>query len=183
MSRLIFALSIPLLLAACGESSTNEKISTTLSVSETNTATSTTNVVATTNVVGPTTLAKDDAVVSTFVSSSDLIPVLKSAGLDCVNLILVGVEDREIGQEDAKEVAECELEGQNIRLSIWQNSEQNQKYISQGLSMSCEMGKSFGLTQFDFVVGETWSIIYASEQLSTKIAENLGAKAVHTVCD
>jgi hypothetical protein len=183
MNRLVFALSIPLLLAACGESSTNEKISTTLSVSETNTATSATNVVATTNVAAPTTLVNDKALVTTFGSSSELIPILKSAGLDCENLILIGVADREIGQEDAKDVAECELEGQNIRLSIWENSQQNQNYISQGTSMSCQMGKSFGLTEFDFVVGETWSIIYASEELSKRIAENLGAKAVHTVCD
>jgi hypothetical protein len=44
------------------------------------------------------------------------------------------------------------------------------------------MGEAFGITEFDYLNGGTWSISGTSKTLTEKLATKIGGDAIHIKC-
>lgn len=115
-------------------------------------------------------------------TSAELLAGLKSAGMECTGYTKTPKEDRELIQEDAKESGECELDGESLDITIWKDAGQRKQWEGLGKTMGCSMGEAFGITEFDYLNGGTWTISGTSRTLAEKIADKFEGDAVHVDC-
>ncbi len=120
---------------------------------------------------------------ATYGSAQELIVEMKSVGLDCTDVELIAKSDREWGQESALDVADCELEGESVNITIWKDSGQKKNWVGMGKSIGCEFAKAFGITEIDYVDGGRWTLGGVSNTLAEKIAAEFQGKAVQINCD
>jgi hypothetical protein len=107
---------------------------------------------------------------------------LNAAGLPCTDYKAIAKDDREMGQENALDVGECDVEGETVQLIVWKDNGQRDNFTGMGKTLGCTMGEAFGVTTFDFVDGDKWQVTGTSETLSNKIADKLEGEAVHIKC-
>jgi hypothetical protein len=119
---------------------------------------------------------------ATYGSSKELLTALTSANLPCTGYKATDKADREWGQESAKEVGTCELDGETVDVTIWKDSGQRKNWEGMGKSIGCTMGESFGISEFDYLNGGTWTISNTSKTLTEKLASEIGGAAVHIEC-
>ena len=119
---------------------------------------------------------------ATYESSKELLTALSAANLPCADYEATTKADREWGQESAKEVGTCELDGETVDLTIWKDSGQRKNWEGMGKSIGCSMGESFGISEFDYLNGGTWTISNTSKTLTEKLASEIGGTAVHIEC-
>lgn len=119
---------------------------------------------------------------ATYQTSEELLAALKDAGLTCTGYTPTPKEDRELIQEDAKEAGECELDGESLDITIWKDAGQRKQWEGLGKTMGCSMGEAFGITEFDYLNGGTWTISGTSRTLAEKIADKFEGDAVHVDC-
>jgi hypothetical protein len=119
---------------------------------------------------------------ATYESSKELLTALTSANLPCTDYEATAKADREWGQESAKEVGTCELDGETVDVTIWKDSGQRKNWEGMGKSIGCTMGESFGISEFDYLNGGTWTISNTSKTLTEKLASKIGGAAVHIEC-
>lgn len=124
--------------------------------------------------------SSDSAV--TYETSDALLTALADAGQKCTGYKPTPKDERELGQESAREVGACELDGETLDITIWKDSGQRKQWEGMGKTLGCAMGEQFGVTEFDYVNGGTWTISNTSKKLAETLAETLGAKAVHHEC-
>lgn len=118
----------------------------------------------------------------TYKTSAELLAALKAAGMTCTGYTPTPKEDRELIQEDAKEAGECELDGESLDITIWKDAGQRKQWEGLGKTMGCSMGEAFGITEFDYLNGGTWTISGTSRTLAEKIADKFEGDAVHVDC-
>jgi hypothetical protein len=119
---------------------------------------------------------------ATYESSKELLTALAAANLPCTDYEATTKADREWGQESAKEVGTCELDGETVDVTIWKDSGQRKNWEGMGKSIGCSMGESFGISEFDYLNGGTWTISNTSKTLTEKLASEIGGTAVHIEC-
>jgi len=119
---------------------------------------------------------------TTFKTSNDVLAAMTAAGLSCTEYEPTAKADREWGQESANEVGGCELEGESIDITLWKDSGQLKNWEGMGKTIGCSMGESFGITEFDYLKGGTWSISGTSKTLAEKLATKIGGNAIHIKC-
>jgi len=102
--------------------------------------------------------------------------------LTCTGYTPTPKEDRELIQEDAKEAGECELDGESLDITIWKDAGQRRQWEGLGKTMGCSMGEAFGITEFDYLNGGTWTISGTSQTLAEKLANKFGGDAIHVDC-
>ena len=120
---------------------------------------------------------------ATYGSAQELIVEMKSFGLDCTGVEPIVKGDREWGQESALDVADCELEGETMNITIWKDSGQKKNWVGMGKSIGCEFAKAFGITEIDYVDGGLWTLGGVSNTLAEKIAAEFEGKAIQINCD
>jgi hypothetical protein len=118
----------------------------------------------------------------TFASASEMRDALNVAGLACLDFELVPKADREMGLEAAVDVANCEVQGENIQLIVWKDNGQRDNYNGMVKTLGCSMGEAFGITSFDWVEGDRWEINGTSQTLAGQVKDEIGGKAVHHDC-
>jgi len=116
-------------------------------------------------------------------SVQNLLVDLTSDGLNCTNLEPIAKDDRELGQEGALDVADCELDGETMNIAIWKDLGQKKNYLGMAKTIGCEFGKSFGISEIDFVDGGLWTMGEISQTLSEKIASKFEGKVTQFNCD
>lgn len=119
---------------------------------------------------------------TTFKTSSDVLAAMTAAGLSCTGYTPTAKADREMGQESANEVGGCELDGESIAITLWKDSGQRKNWEGMGKTIGCKMGEAFGITEFDYLNGGTWSISGTSKTLTEKLATKIGGDAIHIKC-
>jgi len=119
---------------------------------------------------------------SGFATGAEMSSALNTAGLPCIDYKVIAKDDREMGQENALDVGECDVEGETVQLVVWKDNGQRDNFTGMGKALGCSMGEAFGITTFDFVDGDRWQVTGTSETLSNKIADKLEGKAVHIKC-
>ena len=117
-----------------------------------------------------------------FKTIEDLITAFQVAGLPCSEYQVTPKEERELGQESAKEVGQCEIEGESVDVTIWKDSGQRKNWEGMGKSLGCSMGEAFGITEFDYLNGDTWTVSGTSKTLAEQLATKIGGKAIHFEC-
>ena len=133
------------------------------------------------NVLSSDTTAPD-AGSSDLSSASGIRDALVAAGLSCIGYATVPKADRDMGQEDAVEVAECESEGESIQIVTWKDNGQRDNFSGMASGFGCEMAKAFGIQTIDWVDGDKWQVTGTSQTLAKQIDKALGGKARHVDC-
>jgi hypothetical protein len=118
----------------------------------------------------------------TYKTAAELIAGLKDAGLTCTGYTPTPKEDRELIQEDAREAGECELDGESLDITIWKDAGQRRQWEGLGKTMGCSMGEAFGITEFDYLNGGTWTISGMSQTLTEELASKFDGDAIHVDC-
>ena len=119
---------------------------------------------------------------TTFTTSDEVLAAMTAAGLSCTEYEPTAKEDREWGAESANEVGGCELEGESIDITLWKDSGQLKRWEGMGKTIGCAMGEAFGISEFDYLNGGTWSIAGTSKTLTEKLAAKIGGDAIHINC-
>ena len=119
---------------------------------------------------------------TTFKTSNDVLAAMTAAGFSCTQYTPTAKADRELGQESANEVGGCELEGESIDITLWKDSGQLKNWEGMGKSIGCKMGEAFGITEFDYLKGDAWSVSGTSKTLTEKLAAKIGGDAIHIKC-
>lgn len=119
---------------------------------------------------------------TTFKTSNDVLAAMTAAGFSCTQYTPTAKADRELGQESANEVGGCELEGESIDITLWKDSGQLKNWEGMGKSIGCKMGEAFGITEFDYLKGDAWSVSGTSKTLAEKLAAKIGGDAIHIEC-
>ena len=119
---------------------------------------------------------------TTFKTSNDVLAAMTAAGFSCTQYTPTAKADRELGQESANEVGGCELEGESIDITLWKDSGQLKNWEGMGKSIGCKMGEAFGITEFDYLKGDAWSVSGTSKTLTEKLAAKIGGDAIHIEC-
>jgi hypothetical protein len=119
---------------------------------------------------------------TTFKTSNDVLAAMTAAGFSCTQYTPTAKADRELGQESANEVGGCELEGESIDITLWKDSGQLKNWEGMGKSIGCKMGEAFGITEFDYLKGDAWSVSGTSKTLTEKLAARIGGDAIHIKC-
>ena len=164
MLKSVVALSVVVSLSACGGST---------SKSDSSSAGTTSN---SKDTVAPSRKSGD------FSSASEIKSALDAAGLTCAGYKTVAKADREFGQESAVDVAECEVEGENVQLVVWKDNGQRDNFSGMARGFGCEMAKAFGIQSFDWVDGDKWQVTGTSGTLAKQIDNALDGKARHVDC-
>jgi hypothetical protein len=124
--------------------------------------------------------SSDSAV--TYETADDLLTALADAGQECTGYEPAAKADRDAVRESAKEVGRCELDNETLDITIWKDSGQRKNWEGMAKTVGCEISKGFGITEFDYVNGDTWTIMDVSKTLAGTLAKTLGGKAVHHEC-
>lgn len=117
-----------------------------------------------------------------FASSTDIRDALNNAGLPCTGYQTVASGDRQWGSEGALDAARCKVENENLDIIVWKDNGQRDNYSGMEKTVSCQVGKAFGRSTFDYVDGDRWTIDGTSQTLAKKISDAIGGKAEHIVC-
>lgn len=118
-----------------------------------------------------------------FANSSAIQRALGAAGLTCHSYQPVRDEDREPAMESAADVGECEIDGETPRLVVWRDNDQKDNRADKSQQIGCAMAEGFGVSTFDYVAGERWSISDTSQKLANTIADAIGGDVVHVECE
>ena len=118
-----------------------------------------------------------------FASSSAIQRALGAVGLSCHSYQSVPKEVREPGMESAADVGECEIDDETSRLVVWEDNDQRDYWADTSRHIGCTMAAGFGVSTFDYVADERWSISDTSQKLANKIADAIGGEAVHVECE
>jgi hypothetical protein len=118
----------------------------------------------------------------TFGTADELLTALKDSGMNCTGYEKTPKDEREWGQESAKEVGSCELDGETVDITIWKDAGQRKQWEGLGKTVGCSMGEAFGVTEFDYLNGGTWTIGGTSRTLAENLADKFGGEAVHIKC-
>jgi hypothetical protein len=86
-------------------------------------------------------------------SGTDIRNALDKAGLSCTDYQSIPTGDRVWGTESAADVGRCKVENEKIVIIIWKDNGQRENWIGTGKKMGCELGKSFGISSWNFVDG------------------------------
>jgi hypothetical protein len=159
MKKSIFSLFAILALSACSGSSTSQD-STDDSKS------------------GGSEVSKDDG----FTSANAISDALAKKGFVCTDFTVTAVADRDMGQEGAVDVAQCDIEGENVGFSIWKDNGQRDNFTGLMKGFGCEMAKGFGISSMDYAKGDKWTISGVSQTLTERLAKALDGEAVHLKC-
>ena len=159
MKKLVISIFATIALASCGGSSTSNDLS-----------------------EGTTTGGTEEKENVGFTSAAEIRDALVEKGLVCSNFAITDVADRDMGQEGAVDVAQCDIEGENVGFSIWKDNGQRDNFTGMMKGIGCEMAKSFGISTLDYARGGKWTITGVSQTLTEKIAEALEADSVHLKC-
>ncbi len=108
-----------------------------------------------------------------FGDASAVRDALVAKGVDCTGFRLVPVEDREMIQNAAADVAECDVDGESVNITIWKDNGQRDNYISVGEAF-CPVAQAYGLTNIPFVVGNRWTVQPETETVGQQVADALG---------
>lgn len=117
-----------------------------------------------------------------FTSAAELRDALGSKGFVCSDFTVTAVADRDIGQEGAVDVAQCDIEGENVGFSIWKDNGQRDNFTGMLKTFGCQMAKGFGISTMDYAKGDKWTISGVSQTLTEKLADALEADASHIKC-
>ena len=123
-------------------------------------------------------VSKDDG----FTSASEISDALAMKGFVCTAFTVTADADRDMGQEGAVDVAQCDIEGENVGFSIWKDNGQRDNFTGMLKGIGCEMAKSFGISTLNYAKGDKWTISGVSQTLTEKLAKTLDAEAVHLKC-
>ena len=117
-----------------------------------------------------------------FSSSAEIQAALNKAGLGCTAYQTVSQADREWGAQSAADVGKCDLENENIKMTIWKDKGQKDNWIDMAKKFGCDMAKASGVSSYDFVDGGLWTVSDTSQTLAKKISDAVGGKPVHIDC-
>ena len=118
-----------------------------------------------------------------FASSSAIQRALGAAGLSCHNFQSMPAQNRESGMENAADVGECQIDGETPRLVIWSDNEQKDRWAESSRQIGCAMAHGFGVSSFNYVAGERWSITDTSQKLANRLSDAIGGEVVHVECE
>ena len=85
-------------------------------------------------------------------------------------------------EQNAADVAKCELDGETPRLLTLKDKGQKDNWSGMMKQMGCVMGKTFGVSSFDHVSGSNWVVSDVSQTLTNQVADAIGGRAVHVDC-
>jgi hypothetical protein len=111
-----------------------------------------------------------------FTNSPEIQRALDEAGLTCTGYQTVPKEDREWGMESAADVGKCELDNETPTLVVGKDIGQKDNWAGMSKQMGCTMGKAFGVSSFDYVSGNRWTVSDTSPTLANKIADAIGGR-------
>ena len=123
-------------------------------------------------------VSKDD----NFTSAREIRDALVIKGVVCADYKGTAVADRDIYTQSAVDVASCDIEGENIEFEVWKDNGQRDNFTGMIKGMGCTMAKGFGISSFDYVKGDKWTIGGGTQTLTEKLAKTLDAEAVHIKC-
>ena len=123
-------------------------------------------------------VSKDDG----FTSASEIRDALAKKDFVCTDFTVTADADRDMGQEGAVDVAQCDIEGENVGFSIWKDNGQRDNFTGMMKGIGCQMAKGFGISSMDYAKGDKWTISGVSQTLTEKLAKTLDAEAAHLKC-
>lgn len=116
------------------------------------------------------------------VGVKDIQGALSAGGLGCPEISSVLRDERWEEEEDAVDLAECEVRGEKVRIVVWRDNAQRDNYNSVDRTSLCLFLKPFGTNSLNWVDGDKWTVSGLSQTLSSQIAEVLGGNTHQQVC-
>jgi hypothetical protein len=119
---------------------------------------------------------------STYETTAEILSVLESNEVPCSGYKESSEDEIEWGTEGALENGSCKVEGEDVDIIIWKDNGQRKNWEGLGKTLGCEMGRQFGVSEFDYLNGDTWTVSGTSKTLANQLAKVLGGNAVHITC-
>lgn len=111
-------------------------------------------------------------------SPSDIAAALQKSGLGCTDYSSTpqGQMEMDVNQQGA-----CTADGENATLYTFRDSGQRDNWVGAAGTLGCSVGKAFGLTSLNLVLGPNWAIGMDSATGAGHVAAKIGGtvKTIH----